>query len=213
MIVEYCKRIFATGVLLVLGLSITCCTEKKPFTPGYVPSMSPGRAYDLAKEVSFTGQIIDIISDTTPPPIAVDEGQIMGDDERALISVVVTSYQGRENHTYLVQLGPKWYLDLKGLTLFRKKDIIVTASPVETPDLLDKQGTTDLKNEEGIMLAREVQVGDYKLTLRDKNGVPAWYQQGRIKGILNNWQEQIKQDEMKKYIEQQKQMKGGPPAQ
>jgi hypothetical protein len=199
--VTFKLNVFRVLLVFQAGIMISC--GEKAFTPGYVPTMSPIIRYDRENEVTFTGQIIDIIRDTTPPPIMLDEGHILGDDERTLISVVVTTYKGHEDHTYLVQLGPKWYLDLKGIHLLKKKEITVSASPIETPDLVDKRGSRHIYNEEGILLARVLQVGDYKITLRDENGVPVWYQRGRIKGILGNWQEQMKKEEMKKYMEQQ----------
>jgi hypothetical protein len=130
----------------------------------------------------------------------MEEGEIDYGDERSLISVVVTTLKDGEDQTYLVQLGPKWYLDLKGIYLLSKKNISITGTPIEVPNLVDKRGDKDLSKEEGILMAKEVQMGEYKVTLRDEKGVPVWYQRGRIKGILNNWQGQLKQDEMKKYM-------------
>jgi hypothetical protein len=55
------------GLLIFFGGILIGCATSEPFTPGYVPQLSPVKEYDQTKEMSFTGQIIEVINDTTPP--------------------------------------------------------------------------------------------------------------------------------------------------
>jgi len=75
-----------------------------------------------------------------------------------------------ENNTFLVHLGPQWYIE--------RQDIKISAG-----DKITVKGARAVRMGQDIIIAAEVKKGDEVLKLRDENGAPAWA--GCRQGMMN----------------------------
>lgn len=76
-----------------------------------------------------------------------------------------------ESGTFEVQLGPSWYLD--------KQDM-----KFKTGETVSVKGSKMQQDKKEVIIAQEVTKEGKTMTLRDKNGIPAW--SGGGKGLRRN---------------------------
>jgi hypothetical protein len=101
--------------------------------------------YDPAKAETVTGQVVSLEQAASP------RGKGMG----------VGFKLNTGSETFLVHLGPQWFIDEQGVK-------------ISAGDTIEIKGVKAERWGEKIFVAGEVKKGAEVLKLRDENGVPAW---------------------------------------
>ena len=112
---------------------------------GWGPNNQYGRTYNPATMESLSGEVINVEKFT--PGKGMSSG----------IHLVLKT----DNETISIHLGPTWYLE--------NQDI-----KIEAGDKIEVKGSRITYAGKPAIIAAEVKKGNETLTLRDKNGFPAW---------------------------------------
>lgn len=158
-------------LLLSLGIIAVSGCSKKRFERGYVFQEPEANIYDVSKEVSINGTVIDHIG-------------LIYDRE---IPVSMLRIKTDTNQEYLVQVAPNWYLKTQYFSTKTGDKVNIIGCPVGIKEM-SPDNAHDQQVEEDLitMLARVIQTTQRGIkktfTLRDEEGRPLWYGKGRTIG-------------------------------
>jgi len=157
------------ALILILALTMACGSENQGGL-GQGGGAGYDRMYDPKTVAAVSGEVV-----------AVDKIADQGTGYAANLTLKT------DKETFLVYLGPGWFLEKQGLTFAPQDQVEITGSQITF------QGKPAL-------IAAQVKKGDKSLRLRDSAGLPAWAGADKYSAsIIGKWllQEMIENSEFK----------------
>jgi hypothetical protein len=142
---------------VLTGLIVLMTVALIGAAPGPCPNCpcwgSGGANYESEKEITLKGTVEKVMTETC------------GRGGRTGTHLMVRG----DGKVVEVAIGPSWFLSENEMTIAKG-------------DAIEILGAKMMRGEEEFLMAREIQVGDRKLKLRDEKGFPEWAGSGRRKG-------------------------------